>query len=197
MKELLMNLRRNKITKKLIVGGIAFLIIIVAIILLIPEKTKADTEILTSLIVKSSELTSAKLKYTGMTEFKDGGIAFINKADFIMVYSAEVRAGIDVEDVKITADDSKKIIYLTIPKAEVQEVKVDSKSIKYFDEKFALFKTDEKENNNEAIVLAEEAARKEAENMGILKYADDQAETLIRGIIANAIPKGYTIKKAN
>ena len=46
-----------------------------------------------------------------MTKYTDEGISIINKADFTMVYKATVRAGINVDEVEITSDDDKKIIY--------------------------------------------------------------------------------------
>lgn len=158
------------------------------------SEEKVDTEMLINTLQESSELTTAKLNYTGMTKFKDKGVAFINKADFTMVYKATARIGIDVKDVKVTADDTKKIVYITIPKAEVQDVKVEASSIQYFDEKFALFNVDEKEDGNKAIALAEEEAKKEIDKMGGLDMADNQAATLIKGILANAIPDGYKIE---
>ena len=49
----------------------------------------------------------------------------------------------------------------------------------------------EKEDNNKAIALAEEAAKEEIKNIGVLEMADGQAETLIKGILEDAVPKNY------
>ena len=37
-------------------------------------------------------------------------------------------------------------------------------------------------------------AKEEAKNMGILNLANQQSEALIKGILANAIPEGYTME---
>lgn len=178
-----------------IVGTIVLILIIAAILFAISNRTaKVDTEYLNALVTKSSELTTAKLNYTGISDYTDTGVTFINRSDFTMVYKATVRAGIDVKQVKITSDDDKKIVYVKIPKATIQDVKVDASSIKYYDEKFALFNVDEKEDSNKAIELAEEAAKKEAANMGVLALADEQSATLIKGIIAESVPDEYEIK---
>ena len=150
-----------------------------------------DTEYIDAMLEKSSELITAKFNYTGMSEYEDTGIPIINKSDFVMVYKATARAGIDIKKVDVKIDNYKKIIYLTIPKAEVLDVKVDISSIKYFDEKFALLNINEKEDNNKAIALAEEAAKEEIKNIGVLEMADGQAETLIKGILEDAVPKNY------
>ena len=186
---------KTKKAKTIIILAVVVLAVAICIFPFIHNsEEKVDTEMLINTLQESSELTTAKLNYTGMTKFKDKGVAFINKADFTMVYKATARIGIDVKDVKVTADDTKKIVYITIPKAEVQDVKVEASSIQYFDEKFALFNVDEKEDGNKAIALAEEEAKKEIDKMGGLDMADNQAATLIKGILANAIPDGYKIE---
>ena len=67
-------------------------------------------------------------------------------------------------------------------------------TIKYFDEKFALFNVDEKEDANKAVVLAENSVKEEAIKTGILELADKQSATLIEGLLSKAIPEGYTLK---
>ncbi len=194
-KEVLGKLFKTKKARAIVVAAVLLLVVAVCIFPFVYNgKAKVDTEMLVHTLQKSSELTTAKLSYTGMTEFEDKGIAFINKSDFIMIYKATARIGINVDEVKISADDINKIIYISVPKAEVQDVKVDASSIKYFDEKFALFNVDEKEDGNKAIALAEEEAKKEINKMGGLQMADNQAAELIKGILTNAIPDGYEIR---
>lgn len=185
--EKLKKLERGK--KKLILAavGAAVLCLIAGCFMLYNGKAEVDSEYVNVLLEKASELTSAKLNYTGMTEYKDTGIPIINKSDFIMVYKATARAGINMKDVKAEVDDKKKIVRLSIPKAEVLDVKVKASSIKYFDEKFSLLNVNEKEDSNKAIELAEKAAEKELKNMGVLEMADEQAEALIKGLLREAL----------
>ena len=51
-----------------------------------------------------------------------------------------------------------------------------------------------KEDANKAQALAEENAKEELAKMGILKMADNQAESLIKGIIQDSIPNDYKIE---
>lgn len=175
---------------------VAFVLLVSVIIYIASPKTPeiADTKYLLGVITEASELTTAKINFTGKAEYKDSGVAFINKSDFIMMYDSEARVGIDVTKVKISANDLAKTIYVEIPKAEVIEVHIKADSIEYFDEKFSLFNLDKKEDGNKAITLAEEEARKELQEMGIIPLADNQAETLIKGLLVNAIPAGYKIE---
>ena len=185
-------------TKKIAIIIICTLLVIVVGICgymyLNNDEATADVTHMNQLLSESSELTTAKLTITAMSEFKDEGIKFLNRSDFIMVYEATVRAGINVDEVDIKANDSQKVIYITIPKAEVQEAKVEPSTIKYFDTKFSLLNTNEKEDANKAQTLAEERAKEEAAKTGILQLANSQAKTLITGILANAIPEDYEIK---
>ena len=184
-----------KTTKSKVIFGaiIALLIIFVCSLPFIyNRKATLDTNQMNLLLSKSSELTTAKLKITAMSEFKDSGIAILNRSDFIMVYTATIRAGINMEDVRIEPNEIGKKIIIYIPKAQIQEAKVDTnpEDLKFFDTKFALFNVNEKEDLAKAISLAEEEAKKEAEKTGILELANQQSATLIKGILAEAIPEG-------
>jgi len=185
-------------TKKAkIIASIIVIIIIVGIAsfpFLNNSKAKVDTTLLINKLEESSELTTVKLNYKGFAKYEDEGVVLLNRANFSMLYKATARIGVDVKKVSVKADDVRRIVYVTIPKAEVQDVKVDASSIEYFDESFAIFNVNEKEDGNKAIALAEEAAKKEIHEMGGLQMADAQAATLVKGILANAIPDDYTIE---
>lgn len=178
--------------KTVVVAVISVAVVcIIAVMFLSNDKGKISSEYIDAMLEKSSELTTAKFNYTGMSEYEDTGIPIINKSDFTMVYKATARAGIDMSGVETRVDNIRKIIHLSIPKAKVLDVKVDASSIKYFDEKFALLNVNEKEDSNNAIALAEKAAAEEIKNIGVLEMADEQAEALIKGILEEIVPKEY------
>jgi len=194
IKEFILKVLKDKI------GRIAFITLLVVItvslivLFVYNENDEVDTVYLGTILQKSSELTTAKLEYKGFSEFKDKGIVILNRSDFLMVYKATARAGIDVKKIKIDSDKLTKTIWITIPKAEILDVNVDPSKIIYYDEKFALFNVDEKEDSDRAQALAEKEAKEELSKIGILKMADDQAETLVKGLLQEAIPEGYKIK---
>ncbi|MBR5322935.1 MAG: DUF4230 domain-containing protein [Clostridia bacterium] len=173
--------------------ALALIITIVAIASCDPNPTVTLPPLLMRL-EEASELTTANLTFTTMSEFKDSGIAIINKSNFIMVFEATARIGIDIKDVEVDADNINKIVWITIPTAKVLDVDINYDSIKYFDEKFSLFNFNKKEDANEANKQAEAEAKKELEKMGALKMADDQSEALIKGLIEDLVPDNYTIK---
>jgi len=181
------------------ISRVASIVIILAIIsfgvfLVFNNEEEIDSSYIIAKLENSSELTTVKLNYTGMTEYKDSGIKIINRSDFVMVYDATARVGIDVKEIKVEVDNIKNIVWLTIPKARILDVKVDAGNIKYFDEKFALFNVDSKEDANKAIYLAEQGAILELIDMGVLDMANNQAEILLRGLLQDVIPKNYEIK---
>ena len=179
-----------------IIAAVVLVVAIASIIITLTANDELyieDTTFIINELQKASELTTAKLKTTGFSHIKDKGVWFLSRSNFMMTYDAIVEAGIDISKVTVKADNITKQILVGIPKAEIQSVKVDSNSIKYYDEEFALFNVDQKEDANRAVVQAEKEAKKQAKNIGILELADSQAETLVRGILANAIPDGFTL----
>lgn len=159
-----------------------------------------DVAYLNTALKEASELTTAKLRINGLVDFKDTGIIILNRSDFTMRYTAEISAGIDMSKVVISNDDvdheNKKIV-VKIPKATVFKPNVyhGDKYIKFYDEKLALFNVNEKEDLSKALTLAEDDAKKEAVNSGLLKLADKQSEVLIKGILSDALsPTGYSVE---
>lgn len=184
-----------KTKKRIITTSITLLILVLGVIglfLYVPTP-QTDTKALNKLLEEASDLTTAKLKITGITDYEDTGLPVLTKSGFIMVYEATVWAGIDMSKIEIKADDINKIIHVKIPKATIQNKKVEPDSITYFDEEFSLFNVNSKEDANVAQKKAEEDAEEEAKKTGILDFADKQSEALIKGLLINAIPEGYSI----
>jgi hypothetical protein len=175
---------------------IAIIILIICMMIVIEAAShneKPTSEIIMTKIEQSSELTTSKITFTGLQEYKDKGIKFINRSDFIMIYEATARVGIDIKKVKVNVSNVTKTVHIKIPDTEILDVKVNKDTIKYFDEKFALLNIDAKQDANDANSLAEESAKEKLDKMGILKMTNDQAESLIKGIIQDHIPKNYKI----
>ena len=157
------------------------------------KKEQVDTEYLINTLQKSSELTSATLNYKGFSRFTDTGWVIWNKSDFSIMYEAKVRAGIDLSQVKVSADDNAKTIYVAVPKASIQDVKIDESTIEYYDVDFSLFNWDARDDANRVIAQAEEEASSAFADMGVLEFADSSAKEVVTGLLVNAVPKDYTL----
>ena len=173
------------------------LLIILAIIgakSIIPKKEEIDVVFITNQLQKSSDLTSAQVKMTGVYNYVDDGIAVINKQNFIMVYEATVNAGIDLKQAKVKPNKLTKKVVVEIPKASVLSVDVDTENIKCYNESFTLFNFNKKEDANKAIALAKKEAASKAPEIGVIELADSHAESIITGIIEPLVPDDYKIE---
>ena len=189
------NINVNKLIRKILLILLVAIVIVLGIyFFLYNDEEEVTEDYLGTKLSKVGELTTVKLNYTGFLQYQDKGISIFNRSDFIMTYEANARVGIDLEKVEIEVDNTNKMVSLTIPKAEIQDVKIDTSEIKYYDSDFALFNVDEKEDGNKALELAEKNAQEELGKMGVLESADEQALTLIKGLLQNAVPADYEFK---
>ena len=186
--------KKRKKEASLIGIGILITIIFISLILILTKEKEVDDHFILLKLEEASELTTSKITFTGFHKYKDDGIKIINRSDFLMVYEATARIGIDMKEVEVNSNKLTKTVYIEIPKATILDIKVDSNDIKYYDQGFSLFNTNSKDDNNKAVVEAEKKAIKEFSKSGVLEMANNQSEALIKGLIQDAIPKGYEIK---
>ena len=100
------------LSKKVKIIILIFIIIKICVFIVfgVNRKSSVDTTFLTQILTKSSELTTAKLKITGLSEYHDEGVYIFNRSDFTMCYSTIIRAGINLKNVKIDSDGFEKKI---------------------------------------------------------------------------------------
>ena len=176
-------------------------IIVIMILLLFciftTVKTYFPKRVTSSYIMKeikaSSELTTAKITYTGFHKYEDEGVIFLNKGDFTMVYEAVIRTGIDLDKVDIKVNNLSKKITLKIPKAKVLDINIDEESIEFYDTKFSLFNYDAKTDVTKAISDAKKDLKEKVIDKIDMDFANQQSEILIRGLVQKTTPKEYEI----
>ena len=169
---------------------VSILIIAIAAIFVTYRLTKKDEPEITNTFIGEkleavSELTTAKLTYTGLVRYTEGNIPFLTKKEFNMLYRAGVRAGIDLSQANIDVTDSE--VKLTLPKAEIQEISVDADSIQFYDESFALFNGEKREDTVEALKVAEEDVRENGNMEDLMAEAQEQTEILLTGFLDELI----------
>ena len=123
--------------------------------------------------------------YSGLVIYSEGDIPLITKKGFSMRYTANIRAGIDFS--KVTVKVSKDKVTVHVPEAEIQSVDVDSDSIEFYDERYALFNWTDKEDVVDAISISEEDASAHADVSGLLKRADKQTNAILKNILAGSV----------
>lgn len=178
-----------------IIKGIVWIIILVVAFVLgmrtnqwlndLTEKEEITTDYVSGKLEDVGELTTQKLSYTGMVTLTKGEIPLITKNGFTMKYTAIMRAGMKTSEFGI--DIKEKSVVVSIPHAEILDVKVDSESINFYDETFSLLNRYGKEGTAEAITKAEEDVLEKADSSELLKKADEHAEELIQKILDGAV----------
>ena len=180
----------NKI-KLIRTGIIAFIILFILIFFIkkMDEYIKAkkqpslSAEKLTEQLVACSDLTTAEIIYNGVVRFDDGGIPFINEKSFLMMYSAKVKAGIDISKVDVAVTNNKVIV--TLPSVEIQDLYVDNSTLEFYDKSSSLFNPVQQEDVTTAIHYADEDVMNHADIDGLLAKSKEQTEELIRGLLIN------------
>ena len=132
-----------------------------------------------------SELTTARLTYTGLIKYSEGKIPFLTQNSFSMIYTAKVRAGVDLARAGIEIGEAQVVI--TLPECEVQSIDIDEQSIEFYDEHWALFNRTEKEDVIDTIAAAKEDVRQNADLESLLESAGQQTRQLIKGLLEDEI----------
>ena len=159
---------------------LAVIVLVVGVCLFVKAKYE-DT--------KEPELTSSfvngRLVYTGLIKYSEGSIPYLTQNSFSMLYTADVRAGIDLSKAEISITDDQVII--TLPECEVQSIDVDPDSIEFYDEHWALFNRVEKTDVIDTISAAKEDVSTKADVESLLEHAGLQTKAIIEGILKDSI----------
>lgn len=160
------------------------------------DDVKVDVKVLEKTLQENAQLSTAKLKFKAEAEYSGKGIPGITQNDFTVLCEATVKAGFDMNNVKIEPNEEKKVIYITVPLAEIkpEDVYINHQNLKFYDKKFVLFPVDVQEDTAKALALAENIAKNYAQEMGIIEMANKQGAEIIKGILSNVIPDGYKIE---
>lgn len=149
------------------------------------KKLEVTVEYLNKKLENISELSAAKLFYTGICNIEEGKIPVLTKKGYSMIYEATVTAGIDASKIDIDIQDD--VVTITIPKSEIQVIKVDPNSIQFYDEKKALFNWTELGDSVNGIIVAEDDIKEKASTDELLERADTQVEYIVRGLLEDII----------
>jgi hypothetical protein len=164
-------------------------IIAVAVCIIITTTKNAKPQITSNMVIarleKASELTTAKMICTGLVKYTDHKIPILNEEAFSMIYSAQVRAGIDLSQVEVDVTPSK--VTITLPEVTIQSIEVNGDSLEFYDQKFAIFKDDSKEDVVNAIKLAKQDIEKKAEVQQLKDMAKEQTVTLLTNLFTDTI----------
>ena len=146
-----------------------------------PSTTLSATSIQEQL-TESSDLATAKLEYRGLVRYENGDIDFLTKKSFTMVYDAELRAGVDLSQAIVEVNG--RSITVQLPMAEIQTIAIDPDSIEFYDESFALFNWENRQDTAEALVLAKQDAEGKVDQVNMIEQANAQAKTVVESLLS-------------
>lgn len=149
------------------------------------SEPKLTASFLNGKLESVSDLTTSELIYTGLIKYSEGKIPFLTQNSFSMIYTAVVRAGIDLSQAQIKISDDKVSVFL--PSCEVQSIEVDADSIEFYDEHWAFFNWTQKEDVIDTISAAKEDVKQKAEIDSLLENAKKQTIAIIEGLFADTI----------
>lgn len=153
----------------------------------LPKKSREQVTVATvSAKLKAiGELATEQYTYTGIYKLSNGQIPFITKKGFTMVYTANFKAGVKVKDIKVQVNQDQ--VTVTLPQSQLLDKKIDPSSIKFYDQSYALFNWNQKED----ITKAEQAALKKATGVakksGLLARSQKNAKRLIRQLLQGTL----------
>lgn len=161
----------------------------------VEKKVDVTNEFVEEKLTNIGELSTLDVQYMGIIRVEDHeGVSYINKVGYSMLYTVDARIGIQFDDIQVSVSDDA--VTVTIPDAEVLSRHVDGTTLQFFDEKWALFKSNELNDVTAAITLAEENFDEQSEQIeSYLKTAKSRAELSVRSLLEGAIGEKELIIK--
>ncbi len=150
-----------------------------------PEKMVVTVDYINKKLENISELMTAELSYTGIYSVVEGDIPLLTQKGFSMIYSGEVKAGINMSKTKVEITDNE--VTISIPDSEVLLINVDPATIEFYDQKKALFNWTDLDDSIHAVVCAENDIKDKADIDELLEKANYQAEEIIRALLEDVV----------
>lgn len=151
----------------------------------VEKKYTVTSEFLEKNLKNVGKLSAVEISYNGVITAESGKYAVLTQKGYSMYYIGTVTAGIDTE--KITIDINENEVTVTVPKAEIQSLKVDTDSIVFADVKKALFNWTTLEDGIDGIKIAEKELKLRSHEDDILTKADERAEDIIRSLLEDIV----------
>lgn len=172
----------------IIAGLIIFAIFYSSRLFEVKEETKITSETVESSLKEAKELTTLKYHYKNVASYENsqqfyGYTIPFTKKRFIYTYQGDIRAGVDLDQVKASVNNQTKTITLNLPETKVLSHEIDEDSIMFFDEKESVFNQLKLEDYS--TFRAEEKAKVEAEAIekGLLEEAKEVTKEAVLEIL--------------
>lgn len=195
-----------KLTVISILACIAFIIVCVVAFKMkdgsfnpIKEKTALSSDVLEASFRDIGELATHEYDFTMLEQYENTKTLFgkdlgITKKSFLYSYDGVVKAGIDFSGIKVSINEEKKTVTVTIPEAKILSTEIKEDSFRMYDEKNNLFNPIKIEDMNEANKELKANAEEKAISGGLLTKAKENAKIIIKNMVSEMMTsKDYKI----
>lgn len=168
--------------------GVAAIVVAILGRFVLPKSNNASiiTSATLTEAIDISDLSTAEFTYRGIAEVYEDEEK--NNISCHVFYSAVVKAGIDMKEVRFDIDSENKIITTTLPEISLKVSIVDEQSM-------AVIPSDKKVGLDVMLKYSKEDAEKEAkETNELMDTARINLESTIKGLLLPIIePQGYSL----
>ncbi len=156
------------------------------------DKPQISSNIVSERLSEISELATMQLQYRDISHFEEGNVTYLTKKSFNMVYDATVKVGVNLTDVIV--EIKHDTIQITLPPAEIFDITIDPNTIEFYDERYALFNWQEKQDTVEVLKQAQSDVTQMVADRNIYQQATEQAKILIEGILSPLLDEQSSIE---
>ncbi|MDO4671049.1 MAG: DUF4230 domain-containing protein [Aerococcus sp.] len=164
------------------------------------NEPKITSDLVGNRIESAQELITTKYYYTNTASFENTKdfygwkIPFTTKT-FLVTYDGIINAGVDLKEVKVTVNDQKQTIDITLPKPKILSHELDEDSLKVFNEKDSIFNAIKVDDYTAFEKDQKKQAEQKAIDRGLLNEAEERTKTAITSLLNedSTIHKDFTI----
>lgn len=148
-----------------------------------PEITSSS---LYSYLNEITELNVLEYKYSKVGKFENSlsineWTIPLTKKDFLLTYSGELKAGVNLEEVKIDLKTDKIIVHL--PSVEITSNVIDEESIEVYDENSNIFNPIKVSDYTKFATSQKDLVEEEAIEDGLLSEASTKAVNVVKNLL--------------
>lgn len=108
---------------------------------------------------------------------------------YVYSYNCQVKAGYDFSKITVHVDDAKKTVTFHLPTCEILSTEIDTDSLKVYHEQESVFTPVKLKESNEALQKMKEDAQTQAIHNGIQKAAKENAQKMLKALVAQMLPE--------
>lgn len=108
---------------------------------------------------------------------------------YVYSYDCTVKAGYDFRKITWDVNELKKTVTFHLPTCEILSTEIDTDSLKVYHEQESVFTPVKLKESNEALQKMEKDAQTQAINNGIKKAAKENAEKMLKTMVAQVYPE--------